>query len=124
MYIKLLNKSTVIGNVYCCNNFTEYLDDSYEEEVKLKVKEGYEILVRSEGEWVKGKEYFKIEETDNDEIDFNNIFDGHWKKQVERVKQLNDLEVVKESLEYAKENDITDGVIVRIEKYIEELENK
>lgn len=67
MYIKLLEANRVIGDVYCCKGFTERLNDYYKDEVKKVVKEGVKILIRDNGEWIKGKKYFNLTKKDNEE---------------------------------------------------------
>ena len=59
VYIKLLNDNFVIGNKYCCDGFTEKIDEKYEEDIKNKINDGYEILIYKNNEWIKGKKYFK-----------------------------------------------------------------
>ena len=122
MYIQLQNDNEVIGNVYCCAGFTEEIDERYIDDVKEKVKEGYDVLIRDNMEWVDGKEYFGIE-VGIDEAELEKIFDLHWKKRVSYIEEnYNNVKVVREILNYAENNEEPEVVINGIKEYISKLE--
>lgn len=123
MYIKLLDCSEVIGDKYCCDGFTEKIKEKYIDDVKEKVKEGYKVLIRNDGKWIKGKEYFSDEnKKEVTDILYDDIFSGHYTKRADKVKDhTDDIDKVEKMLKYAKDNDESDSVIEDIEEYIEEL---
>lgn len=81
------------------------------------------IMIKDNGEWINGEKYFRAtveaDITVGEEIDYEDIFDRHWKKQVQKIQEYEDLDTLEKILGYAKENGISDGVITRIEDYIE-----
>jgi len=122
LLIKVLETNLVLGNKYCCEDFTEKINDKYEEDVKGKVEEGHKILIRENEEWIDGEEYF-FESEEEIDIPFEELFDGHYKKRIENIKEFSDdVNVISEILDYAKENDQPDSVLSDIEEYIEKLE--
>ena len=145
MYVRMRKASTVLGNTYCSAGITENIDDKYEEQIKEKANSGVEINIYINGEWIDAKKYFdeqeenkkeiekeqeveentedEIEQEENEEVDYSYLFEGQWMSQVKNVKEFtDDIEKLEEILEYAKENDVTDAVIERVEDYIYELE--
>ena len=84
------------------------------ERVKKEIEKEQEVEENIEDE---------IEQEENEEVDYSYLFEGQWMSQVKNVKEFtDDIEKLEEILEYAKENDVTDAVIERVEDYIYELE--
>ena len=98
------------------------------------------IKIKDDGGWVDAEDYFSddeqksttvtaeieveddSDENNSDEGDYNELFEGHWKKQVANVKEYDDIQKVEEILDYALNNDVSDAVIERVEDYLAELE--
>ena len=104
-----------------------YKEDEVEEKEKVVETNDIEVV---EEEIKEDEEVNEIEnevedtyELEFEEVDYSNLFEGHWKTQVQNVKEYsNDYKEVSNILEYAKESeDVTDGVITRVEDYLSEL---
>lgn len=113
------------------------------DKLKELVDAGYEFVIKEDGEEIPAEEYFakqeKVEvkseievvEEDTEKetedigeqevLDYKSLFEGHWTKQVSNVKEYDNKEQVKSILRYAKDNEVTDGVIKRIEEYLDSL---
>lgn len=94
---------------------------------------GVEFLYSKDGEYVpypEKKEQTTTIESDpievSEEKEYDNpyeeLFDAHWKVQVNNVREYTDeIPELMSIIEYAEENDISDGVIKRLNEYLEEL---
>lgn len=125
VYIKLKNDNTVIGDKYCCDGFTEEIDKKYEEDIKNKINEGYNIFIYKDNEWIEGKKYYNDEKKDDKDINipYEEIFNKHWRKRTQAIKDFTDnIKKVKKILNYAKKNEQPDSVIEEIKEYIKELQ--
>jgi len=103
------------------------------EETAKKVHEhGRDFIIEIGDEKTTNKEYFgedkplrkvtetaeiEVKEVEEDvEMSLDEIFEGHWSKQVKKAKEhLKTEEEIEKALQYAIENDVTDGVISKIE---------
>ena len=117
--------SPLIGSVIAYKNKPTKVNDI--DALKTCVENGRKLVIRDGDTWVEGKEYFnemkkatvkadiEVKEESNN---YEDIFEGHWTKQVKKVKKYDSPEEVKSILEYAKENDVSDGVLGRVEEYL------
>ena len=65
MYFKLLEKDKVIGNKYRYKNDTSQINEI--KELKNEVENGTKLNIYKDGEWISGKEYFKLDNEAKDE---------------------------------------------------------
>lgn len=113
----------MIDGEICYLNKVKKVDD--EDDIKHFLNEGAEILIKKDGKFISAEEYFKeddseVIEKDND-INYEEVFEvDHWRKKVANVKEYEDIEIVEQLLDYAKENE-TDGVIEHIEEHLNDL---
>lgn len=129
MLIKIVDEkpSPLIDGVIAYNGKPTKVNDA--EAVKEYVDAGRELLVKDRDIWVKGKKYFEEVKSTTVSADINveddgysKLFDGHWKKQVQKVKRYTEKpEEVEDILEYAKDNEVSDGVLDRVKDYLEEV---
>lgn len=120
--------SPCIGGTIVYNQKPTHIDEEYKEEVERKVEEGRKIFIKKDDGWVDAQNYFENDlkkttvtaDIKNAE-DYEDLFEGHWKKQVKRVKDnYSDPNILEDILEYAEEN-ASEAVISRIEDYLKEL---
>lgn len=133
IYIKTIEKNATIGGKFCFKGITEEVRN--EEHIKQAVKDGVILNVYTNGKWIEGNKHFAdvIEEkneedkkkndnkNEDEKIDFEEIFHGHWTKQVQKVEEYDDPKIILKILEYAESNDVSDGVIKRIKEHLETL---
>lgn len=123
----------LVGNKVISRKGPTKLSENYTHKLKEYINRGYEFSIRVNGEWVDAEDYLfgdnldSVEETSEitvtDDNPYEELFEGHWRTQVSNVKDYTDnVKELESILEYAKNNDVTDGVINRIEDYIEELQ--
>lgn len=120
-----------IARTVCYNN--QGYDISDENAIKKAVYDyGREIVIEVDGNWIDAKDYFEDElrsVTQTAEIEnveesnkFEEVFSGHWMKQVSNAKEEFDTpEELEEALEYARKNNISTGVINRLEEHLDAL---
>ena len=106
--------------------------------LKEWVKKGKEFEYLEDNEWKElTMDYFEdvnsvetesqditvLEENTDENVDYSNLFEGHWRTQVKNVKEFSeDYKVIEEILEFAKNSDnVTEAVESRVEEYLEEI---
>ena len=122
--IKITDKkaSPMLNNKIAYNNRWVDIKEDDLEVIEHLVESGRELLIKEDGKEIKGEDYF-VEDKNDDEVSYEELFDGHYTKRINNIEDYTeDLEVVEEILDYAKENDQPDSVIADIKEYIEELE--
>ena len=122
---------------------TKFSPAKVKNESKLKeyMNRGYEFIILKDGEWVDAEEYFnELESTkvtaeitveedtvEDDTVEeelhqYDELFSGHWATQVNKIKDYTeDVDELYEIYEYGVENGATEGVLDRIQEYINEL---
>lgn len=139
MKIKVIDgKPQYLGKQFCYVNVPTYVDDVFENEVEEAVDRNIALEIFTD-KWITGKEYFANQEKTEDKVDeqeekvvdakensddsipYEEIFSGHWTKQVQKVEEYDNSETVSQLLEYAESNDVSDGVIKRIKEHLESL---
>ncbi|MFW6029203.1 MAG: hypothetical protein ACOCRO_02995, partial [Halanaerobiales bacterium] len=93
MIIKVVdNKAApLIGKDIAYNQKPIGIEDKYKDEIKAQIDKGRKILIKDNGEFVEGQNYFSAKkkatsEVDINAVDYEDLFEGHWKKQVKRVE--------------------------------------
>ena len=134
MRIKVFNnkKSVYIGKKVINSEATLEDNDKVKNDIYHYLDEGYDVRIEKNGEYIMPDEYYDQEDEteevveevdeDNNSIPYDELFTGHWATQAKNVEEYtDDPETVEEILEYARENNISDGTINKIEDYLTEL---
>lgn len=112
------------------------------DKLKNLVDNGYKFVILKDGDWVDAEDYFNksedntqesieevseievIDEEPEDIHPYAELYEGHWTKQVSKVKEFSDNpEVIGEVYEYGLESGASEGVLDRIKEYLDELKN-
>lgn len=136
MKVKLFEKvaTPFIGGVDC--DFMKEREITNIEHLKHYIDKGIDIRVKDGEDFVAGKEYFAEDKKEPKEevktttvtaeiegtVDFEELFDNHWKTQVKKIEALETIELVEDAIDYAKKNDISDTVIEKAEEYLSDLQ--
>lgn len=149
MKIKVINNEQAVGvaGTILYRNKEKNISDKKINDIKSVIDKGYDILVQYNNKWVDAEKYFKekrnsktqvanvkaeIDEiasepkednNNKNNIDYHYYFnnDLHWMKQVKRIRETEDYELVKELYNYAKNNNVLDSVVDRIKNHLDEL---
>jgi hypothetical protein len=117
--IRKINKSAVpiIDNKICYLN--KVVEIRNLNTLKWYINQGHEFKIYIDKKWINAKDYF---ENKKPEIDFKEIFSGHWTQQISKIEEYKDISIVRLLLKYAENNDVSDGIIKRIKNHLESLE--
>lgn len=102
-----------------------YLEDDVKFEYKNEDGEWEELTIdyfeEDEEEMETAEFTSDIEEVE--EIDYEELFSGHWRTQTKKVKDAADgsVEILDDIIEYGEENDAADAVLERVKEYRQEL---
>jgi|AntDeeMinimDraft_4_1070355.scaffolds.fasta_scaffold09318_2 hypothetical protein len=119
-----------IGGVEC--NHDEEKEIKNTDHLKHYIEKGVDIRVLEDGEYIKGEEYFSEDKEEKEvktkkvtsginTLDFEEIFDGHWKTQVKEIKEIEDVKLVEKAIEYTEANDVSDTVAEKAKEHLEDL---
>jgi len=141
MFVKFVGKGSppLVGRVVVPK--TKPAKVRNEEKLKSLIDRGYEFVILEDENWLDAKDYFNKSKNDTQEsveevneievIDeepedihpYAELYEGHWTKQVSKIKEFSDNpKVIEEVYEYGLESGASDGVLDRVKEYLNELE--
>ena len=100
---------------------------------QLVMNYDYSFEVRVDNKWIDAANYFDNEENFKkttvtaeievkEDVDFEELFDIHWRQRVDNVKKhVKEIERVEEVLKFAQEDEQPNSVLNGIEEYLDEL---
>jgi hypothetical protein len=135
MKVKLFEKVAIphINGVSC--GYMKEREINNVEHLKHYIDQGVDIRVKDGDKFVKGAEYFAPKEESKEEIktaqvdapingvDFEELFDNHWKTQIKEIEALDNAELVKQAIKYAEANDISDTVLEKAKAHLSDLQD-
>ena len=136
MKVKLFEKvaTPYINGVGC--EYDKEVEVNNVEHLKHYVDKGIDIRVKDGDKFIEGAEYFAPQEDSKKEVkttkvkakvkngvDFEALFDEHWKTQIKEIEDLDSADLVKQAIEYAEVNDVSDTVIKKAKAHLSELQD-
>jgi vacuolar-type H+-ATPase subunit I/STV1 len=116
---------------------------SNEEALKFYLKKGLDIRIKKGDKYITADEYYsqeekveavvnegpkeektkKVSSEINTTVDFEELFNKHWKTQIKEVEKIESKTILKKALEYAENIEASDSVLEAIKKQLQVIDS-